>query len=156
MMEDETKLSNSVTKIFEEFGAFAESDQEKRDDIKLKVRELEQSIREAVAVLAKIHHRDGLLKLDDLLANVDKVTDEKIKPRISALKSVIPDGQYYRFSNHFNFSLQRLVFVVCLVHYLRHDDLLSLEQAAERLEMTSNEAMKDQKLYLDLEDYLAG
>jgi hypothetical protein len=44
-MEDEEKLSGSLAAIFKEFTEFAQVDQDIRDQIKLKVRELEQANR---------------------------------------------------------------------------------------------------------------
>jgi predicted translin family RNA/ssDNA-binding protein len=155
-MNDEDKLSGSLAKIFNEFTEFAQADQDIRDQIKLKVRELEQGIREAIAILAKIHHCDGLANLTDLLASVDNLLDTRIKTGIVALSTVIPKGQYFRFHNHFNYSLQKLVFIVTLIHFLRHDKLTFLNETAARLDMTHDQEQRDEKLYLDFEDYLAG
>merc|ERR1711936_1393616 len=80
----------------------------------------------------------------------------KIKERISALSTVIPKGQYFRFHNHFNYSLQKLVFICTLIHYLRHDKLLFLAPTAQQLGMTHDQELRDEKLYLDFEDYLSG
>ena len=153
-MENEEKLSESLVGIFKEFTEFSQADQEIRDQIKVKVRELEQANREAVLILAKIHHHEGLSGLEDLLKSVDQHLDTKIKDRIDALASVIPKGQYFRFQNHFSFCMQKLVFVATLVHYMRNDKLLFLAPTAQRLNMTNEQG--GDKLYLDLEDYLSG
>lgn len=155
-MEDEEKLSGSLAAIFKEFTEFSQVDQDIRDQIKLKVRELEQANREAIAIIAKIHHCDGLSKMEELLANVDSLIDSKVKDRIAALSTVIPKGQYFRFHQHFNYSLQKLVFVVTLMHYMRHDKLLFWAPTAERLGMTHDQELRDETLYLDFEDYLSG
>lgn len=155
-MEDEEKLSGSLAAIFKEFTEFAQIDQDIRDQIKLKVREIEQCNREATAILAKIHHRDGLTKLDELLASVDDLIDSKVKERITSLSTVIPKGQYFRFHQHFNYSLQRLIFTSALIHFLRHEKLLFWGPSAERLGMTTDKDLRDDFLYLDFEDYLAG
>ena len=102
-MDNEEKLSGSLAAIFNEFTEYAQADQDIRDQIKLKVRELEQGNREAVAILAKIHHADGLKNMEDLLKNVEELVKTKIQERISALSTVIPKGQYFRFHNHFNY-----------------------------------------------------
>jgi len=155
-MEDEEKLSGSLAAIFKEFTEFAQVDQDIRDQIKLKVRELEQANREAIAIIAKIHHCDGLSKMEELLGNVDSLVDSKIKNRIAALSTVIPKGQYFRFHQHFNWPIQKLVFVVTLIHYMREDKLLFWAPTAERLGMTHDQELRDEKLYLDFEDYLSG
>ena len=111
-MENQEKLSGSLAAIFNEFTEFAEADQDIRDQIKLKVRELEQCNREAVAILAKIHHCDGLAKMSELLTNVDTLLDSKVKERIQALSQVIPKGHYFRFHQHFNYSLQKESFLI--------------------------------------------
>ena len=102
-MEDEEKLSGSLAAIFKEFTEFAQVDQDIRDQIKLKVRDLEQCNREAVAILAKIHHCDGLANQAELLTKVDTLLDSKVKERIQALSGVIPKGHYFRFHQHFNY-----------------------------------------------------
>ena len=155
-MENEEKLSGSLAAIFNEFSEFAEADQDIRDQIKLKVRELEQCNREAVAILAKIHHCDGLANQAELLTKVDTLLDSKVKERIQALSGVIPKGHYFRFHQHFNYSLQKLVFVTTLIHYLRHDQLLFWAPTATRLGMTHDQELRDEQLYLDFEDYLGG
>ena len=55
-----------------------------------------------------------------------------------------------------SFSIQKLVFVVTLVHYLREDRLLFLADTAKQLGMTQDQELRDEKLYLDFEDYLSG
>ena len=155
-MEDEEKLSGSLAAIFKEFTEFAQADQDIRDEIKLKVREIEGCNREVQAILAKIHHRDGLTKMEDLLTSVDDVIDSKIKERIKSLSTVIPKGQYFRFHQHFNYSLQKLVFTTTLIHFLRTEKLLFWGPSAERLGMTTDRELRDDFLYLDFEDYLAG
>ena len=155
-MDNEEKLSGSLAAIFNEFSEFAEADQDIRDQIKLKVRELEQCNREAVAILAKIHHCDGLANQAELFTKVDTLLDSKVKERIQALSGVIPKGHYFRFHQHFNYSLQKLVFVTTLIHYLRHDQLLFWAPTATRLGMTHDQELRDEQLYLDFEDYLGG
>ena len=155
-MEDEEKLSGSLAAIFKEFTEFAEADTDIRDQIRVKVRELEQGNREAIAILAKIHHCDGLTKMEELLSSVDSLIDTKIKERIMALSKVVPDGQYFRFHQHFNYSLQKMVFISTLIHFMRHDKLLFWSPTAERLGMTHDQEKRDETLYLDFEDYLAG
>jgi predicted translin family RNA/ssDNA-binding protein len=87
---------------------------------------------------------------------VDQLIETKIKERISALSTVIPKGRYFRFHNHFNYSLQKLVFICTLIHYLRHDKLLFLAPTAQQLGMTHDQELRDEELYLDFEDYLSG
>ena len=43
-----------------------------------------------------------------------------------------------------------------LVHYLREDRLLFLADTAKQLGMTQDQELRDEKLYLDFEDYLSG
>merc|ERR1712223_1464221 len=112
--------------------------------------------REAIAIIAKIHHCDGLSKMEELFGNVDSLIDTKVKERITALSTVIPKGHYFRFHQHFNYSLQKLVFITTLIHYMREDKLLFWAPTAERLGMTHDQELRDEQLYLDFEDYLSG
>ena len=129
-MDNEEKLSGSLAAIFNEFTEYAQADQDIRDQIKLKVRELEQGNREAVAILAKIHHADGLKNMEDLLKNVEELVRTKIQERISALSTVIPKGQYFRFHNHFNYrwEIKLFDFAKYFSHSVESAEILSYQK----------------------------
>lgn len=61
---------------------------------------------------------------------------------------------YFRYHDHWKFCTQRLAFVVSLVEFLTSNRMLLWQEAAENLYLTTDRS--EDKLYLDLEDYLHG
>lgn len=49
------------------------------------------------------------------------------------LDEIVPQGQYYRYFDHWNFITQRLVFLIALVIYLEAGFLVQRDTAAEIL-----------------------
>ena len=60
----------------------------------------------------------------------------------------------YRYHDQWKYTTQRLIFVVSLVEFLTTDKLLLWQEAASNLSLTTDR--NEDKLYLDLEDYLHG
>lgn len=58
---------------------------------------------------------------------------EKCREHYIKLAELIPAGQYYRYSDHWHFLTQRLVFLIALTVYLEVGFLVSRETAAEIL-----------------------
>lgn len=87
------------------------------------------------------------------------------------LDEVVPQGQYYRYFDHWNFITQRLVFLIALVIYLEAGFLVQRDTAAEILGSKNSSivrslltnfilflvATKQQDgFFLDLETFLMG
>lgn len=70
------------------------------------------------------------------------------------MAEIIPAGQYYRYHDHWNFTTQKLIFIIGLTVYLESDgELVTREQAAETLGLKCSQA---DGFHLDIEDYLLG
>jgi predicted translin family RNA/ssDNA-binding protein len=69
------------------------------------------------------------------------------------LSQLIPKGQYYRFSDHWNWTTQRIVSLIALVIYLEAGFLVTRDTCAEILGLKSHQA---DGFHLDLESYLMG
>ena len=69
------------------------------------------------------------------------------------LAQVVPKGQYYRFSDHWNWTTQRLVSLIALVIYLEAGFLVTRDTSAEILGLKSSSS---DGFHLDLEMYLMG
>lgn len=148
-------MSESVTAVFSDFSSYIAEEQEHREEIRNKVRDLEQCGRELSAILSRIHSAKGLKTLSTILQEGDDVVSKNVCAKVSNLAASVPKAQYYRFYSSFNFCLQRIVFHVALMYYLKHESLISRETAAQILGMATN-AKQENLLLLDLEDYLAG
>jgi hypothetical protein len=56
-----------------------------------------------------------------------------VKTQYRDLSTKVPEGQYYRFHDHWRFVTQRLVFVTALVIYLESERLVKREETAGML-----------------------
>lgn len=166
----------SVMSAFQDWVKDLAEEQEIKEAIRNRVRELEASGRELAALLQKVHHASGYNNLTAVVGEVEQVFQSKIQDHFKELAEVVPAGQYFRYHYMYNVTIQRFVYQAALTHYLKTEDLLLLADAAKMLgiEHTSYEptAQKDDKLpgdadkevqpckldvfHLDLEDYLAG
>lgn len=113
-------------------------------------RQLETESKEATAALQVIH-----ISLTDVSKACQdaRVVFEKCKALFKQLADVIPAGQYYRFSDHWNWTTQRIVSLIALVIYLEAGFLVSRDTCAEILGL---ETHQQKGFHLDLESYLMG
>lgn len=144
--------SASTTDIFASFQEFINDDQEKREDIRTVVRDLEQKGRQMLAIAQAIHQPDGIKKLPEI-CRTTRTALEAVKETFSLLKSKIPQDQYYRFHDHWRFVMQRLCFLAALVTYLESNRLSTREETAQLLGVKID---RTEGFHLDLDDYLMG
>lgn len=78
---------------------------------------------------------------------------QKVAGEYSKLAELIPKGEYYRYSDHWGFITQKLVFLISLVIFLEKGFLVSRETCAEILGIASNQ---HNGFHLDIENYLMG
>jgi hypothetical protein len=90
-----------------------------------------------------------------IVSEIRSLFKDKVRPQLVALFEVVPSGQYYRFYQMFNFTVQRLVFCAAMANYLDTEKVLLREAAAEWLGLAAV-AEDHGKPHLDLEDYLGG
>jgi predicted translin family RNA/ssDNA-binding protein len=78
---------------------------------------------------------------------------EKCRVFYQQLAATIPKSQFYKFSDQWNWTTQRLVSIIALVIYLEAGFLVTRDTAAEILGLKSNQA---DGFHLDIEMYLLG
>ncbi|KAI8117483.1 hypothetical protein FF38_13327 [Lucilia cuprina] len=144
-------MSNFINlNIFENYQKYIDNEQEIREKIRVVVREIEHLAKEATIQLQIIH--SDLTKIDHACMQARKqisLCAESYKN----LAEIIPVGQYYRYSDHWTFITQRLVFLSAMVVYLEAGFLVTRETVAEMLGLKTNHA---DGFHLDIEDYLMG
>ncbi|XP_075167503.1 translin [Haematobia irritans] len=144
-------MSNFVNlSIFENYQKYIDNEQEIREKIRVVVREIEQLAKEATIQLQVIHC--DLTKIDYACCNARKQISS-CSESYKKLAEIIPVGQYYRYSDHWTFITQRLVFLIAMVVYLEAGFLVTRETVAELLGLKTNQA---DGFHLDIEDYLMG
>jgi len=149
----------SVVAAFQDWMGELEAESELKENIRQRVRDLEGASRELAAILQKIHHASGFGDLAGVAAQSDAFFRDKVQELFELLAGVVPSGQYYRYHNMFNYTIQRLVYQAALTHYLKTETMLSFEGAASILGIhppKDQGATKSDVFHLDLEDYLAG
>jgi len=149
----------SVVAAFQDWMEDLESEQELKESIRVRVRDLEASGRELAAILQKIHHASGFADLPAVVKESESFFEAKIRGLFAQLSEVVPVGQYYRYHFMYNQTIQRFVYQAALTHFLKTETLLSFEESAKMLGIHSPEdksRSKSDVFHLDLEDYLAG
>ncbi|ALC48218.1 trsn [Drosophila busckii] len=144
-------MSNFVNMdIFSNYQKHIDKEQEIRENIRIVVREIEQLSKEATITL-QVMHAD-LSKIPNACALARKQI-AACAEKYEKLAALLPTGQYYRYSDHWTYITQRLVFLCALVVYLETGSLMNRETAAEMLGLKVRQADGFQ---LDIEDYLLG
>ncbi|XP_058065995.1 translin [Anopheles bellator] len=144
-------MQNVVVKnIFDNFNEYLTKEQELRTEIRDIVRDIDQAAKEAAIALQIIH--SSIADVPGACVTARKHFDT-CRTGYGKLAELIPDGQYYRFNDHWHFLTQRIVFLIALTVYLEKGFLVSRETAAEVLGLCVEQ--KD-GFHLDIEDYLMG
>uniref|UniRef100_A0A0K8R7K9 Translin n=1 Tax=Ixodes ricinus TaxID=34613 RepID=A0A0K8R7K9_IXORI len=145
-------MAQSMSDIFLSFQQYLETEQDLREEIRVVVRELEQTARGILTILQGIHQPDGLSKIPELCQK-SKAAFANVKNQFQVLKSKVPENQYYRFHDHWRFVSQRLVFLAALTTYLESETLIQREEVAAMLGVCVDH---NKGFHIDLDDYLSG
>lgn len=113
-------------------------------------RQLDSESKEATAALQVIH-----ISITDVgkACLAAREIFGRCRALYAQLASTVPEGQYYRFSDHWNWTTQRLVSLIALVVYLEAGFLVSRDTCAEILGLKSQQS---DGFHLELEGYLMG
>ncbi|XP_002734468.1 translin-like [Saccoglossus kowalevskii] len=142
----------STTDIFASFNDYLTQDHEIREEIRLSVRNLEQTAREMLAVLQGVHQPSGIKEIPSLCKK-SRDMFKIVRTQYEDLATKFPSDQYYRFHDHWRFVTQRLTFLAAFTVYLETEKLITREEMSELLGVKFD---KGDGLHLDLEDYLMG
>lgn len=110
---------------------------------------IETESKEAAAALQVIHTS---LEVGKACTDARKVFDN-CREFYQKLAAIVPQGSFYRFHDHWNWTTQRLISLIALVVYLEAGFLVTRETCAEILGLEKQQA---QGFHLDLETYLLG
>jgi len=143
-------MANIPKEFFNQFQDHLNKEQDLREEIRNTVKEIDAAAREATIALQVIHS-----SITDVSAACLKAREhfEKCRDNYLKLSEIIPVGQYYRYSDHWHFLTQRIVFLIALTIYLEAGFLVKRETVAEILGLKTSQ--KD-GFHLEIEDYLMG
>ncbi|XP_063708434.1 translin [Culicoides brevitarsis] len=136
--------------VFDAFNVYMNKEQEVREQIRECVKELDTLSKQTVTKLQIIH------------ADVKQIPDackqahehfSRFKEIYAKLAALVPQGQYYRYNDHWHFVTQRIVFLIALVQFLEKEELVTREVVGEILGI---KVYNEDGFHLDVEDYLFG
>lgn len=145
-------MTSSMSAIFASFQQHINVEQDLREEIRQVNKDIDQKAREIQTTLQIIHQEGGLSKLADCCLQARKLFLD-VKTGFSKLASIIPEDQYYRFHDHWRFSMQRLAFLASLTVYLESGQMAMIEDVAQIIGVTTK---REEGFHIDLEDYLMG
>lgn len=136
--------------IFSNYQEYLDSEQELREKIRTVVRQIEQHAKEATIRLQVIH--SDVSKIGEACQSARKLF-ENCASVYKNLAELIPANQYHRYSDHWTFITQRIVFLVALTVYLEDGTLVNRETVADILGLKT---VQSAGFHLEIEDYLMG
>jgi len=146
-MAEPTKL---ITDIFAPFQDYITADQDIREEIRNKMKDIEKPLREIVITLQVIHSEINSEIVHNAILKARQLF-ETVRQGFDALDKIVPHGQYYRYNDHWRYTTQRLCFLAALIIFLEKGTLLDRITTAEILGVHEK-----QNIHLELEDYLMG
>jgi len=145
-------MSEEYTKVFSVFQKYMEEEENIRDAIRVKVKEMEQISREIITLLQGVHKPKGISQIPEL-CNKARDMFATIRAKYNSLQKLVPADEFYRYHEHWRFVTQRLVFSAAFVIFLESGRLLTRDEAAEYLGISSNPA---DSFHIELDDFLLG
>jgi len=144
--------TDALTAIFGDFQTYLSEEQELREEIRVIVRDLEQSAREINTQLQFVHQQGGLKQVKELCEKTEPGF-KTINEQFEKLSAKVPQNQYYRFHDHWKFVMQKCCLLSAFVTYLQTEELVTREVTAARLGV---KVKSQDGFHLDLDDFLIG
>ncbi|KAK6970393.1 translin [Biomphalaria glabrata] len=145
-------MTTSASEILSHFQEYLNAEHDLREEIRIVVRDLEQTVREIQTSLQPIHQPAQTANYLSFCENALSMF-HKIQEHYKQLSSKIPLNQYYRFNDHWRFVTQRVVYMCALIIYLKEERLVSREEVADMIGVQVN---REDGFHIDLDDYLMG
>uniref|UniRef100_A0A8C4VE27 Translin n=1 Tax=Gopherus evgoodei TaxID=1825980 RepID=A0A8C4VE27_9SAUR len=122
----------SISEMFVTLQGVLTADQNIREEIRKVVQTLEQTAREILMLLQRVHQGTGF---QDIPKKRQKAREHfgAVKTQRASLKTKIPADQCYRFHEHWRLVIQCLVFLAAFVVYLETETLVTQEAVTEIL-----------------------
>ncbi|XP_060070004.1 translin-like [Ylistrum balloti] len=143
---------SSMTTVFADFQKYLNDEQEIREQIRVLVRDIEQTTREIHTQLQLVHQHGGIKQVQEFCEKAE-ASFETLREQYRKLAEAVPPGQYYRFHDHWKFSMQRCCFLSAFITYLQTEKLVTREETAAKLGV---QVSRDNGFHMDLDDFLIG
>ncbi|KAG0172628.1 hypothetical protein DFQ30_010066 [Apophysomyces sp. BC1015] len=133
-------------KFFNDLQKSLESESERRDDIRLVVRELDRTCRKLTATLNMIH--------SDPTGQVPQIEFTEIQERAQKLAALIPENDYYKYNDLWQRTIQNTVFLAVFKHYLENEELIDIAGVERYIGVKVDVNNDLHEFHIQLEDVL--
>ncbi|KAI9493881.1 Translin [Zychaea mexicana] len=118
--------SNSIDlQFFSDIQQSLEQESDRKDEIRVKVREFERTCRKLNAILNMIHA--------DPTGPVPEIAFNEVRERVQTLATLIPENQFYKYCDLWSRSMQQAVFLVVFKYYLETEELVQINKIEEAI-----------------------
>eukprot|EP00090_Calanus_glacialis_P041693 TRINITY_DN74205_c0_g1_i1.p1 TRINITY_DN74205_c0_g1~~TRINITY_DN74205_c0_g1_i1.p1 ORF type:complete len:238 (-),score=101.74 TRINITY_DN74205_c0_g1_i1:101-814(-) len=142
--------SFGVNVVFTEFGIHLGKEAEVKEELRVTIRELEQTARDIHTMLQRVH-RPGGVKETSGLTSRSRDKFNAVKDLYSQLDTKLPPNSYWKYSQLWQSTTSWIAFLASLTIYLETEALATKEQVEEMLGLATTKSVK-----LDIEEYLIG
>eukprot|EP00742_Colponemidia_sp_Colp-10_P003966 GILJ01004230.1.p1 GENE.GILJ01004230.1~~GILJ01004230.1.p1 ORF type:complete len:232 (+),score=37.98 GILJ01004230.1:50-745(+) len=141
--------------LFHQVSAYFEAEESRRETIRTHVRSLESITRNMSAALQLAHKPTA--NVAEICTKV-RADFPSLADGFIALGELVSREEYYKYSDHWKFVLQKTVELACFLTWLERRELVSLEECQSLLKQSTipNLPSASNSFRLDLEDYLVG
>ncbi|KAI9310328.1 Translin [Dichotomocladium elegans] len=111
-------MANINLKFFGDIQQSLEQEYIRKDEIRVKVRELERTCRQLAATLDQIH--------SDPMGPVPEISFLDVQTQIKAIADLVPEHQYYKYCDLWSRQLQQVIFLIVFKTYLEKEELVQI------------------------------
>ncbi|KAG2221126.1 hypothetical protein INT45_004435 [Circinella minor] len=139
--------SNTIDlNFFNDIQQSLENESDRKDEIRVKVREFDRTSRKLAAILNMIHANPT--------GSVPDISFEEVRERVKNLASLIPENQFYKYCDLWTRSMQQAVFLVVFKYYLETEQLIDIKKIEETLDVKVDLNNSLNEFHIQLEDVL--
>jgi len=142
--------SFGVNDVFTEFGAHLSKEAEVKEELRVTIRELEQTARDIHTMLQRVHRPGGVKETSGLTAKA-REKFSAIQELYKQLDTKLPPNSYWKYCQLWQSTTSWIAFLASMTIYLETEALAKKEQVEELLGLANTTSVK-----LDIEEYLIG
>jgi len=139
-----------VNEVFTEFGIHLGKEAEVKEELRVTIRELEQTARDIHTMLQRVHRPGGVKETSGLTTKA-REKFANVKELYKQLDTKLPSGSYWKYSQLWQSTTSWIAFLGSLTIYLETEALATKAQVEELLGLNTTTSVK-----LDIEEYLIG
>ncbi|KAL1933351.1 hypothetical protein VTP01DRAFT_7441 [Rhizomucor pusillus] len=139
-------MSNVDLKFFGDVQQALETESDRKEEIRLKVREFDRTARQLTAKLNLVHA--------DPKGPVPEVAFDLLKDSVHGLAKLIPEHQFYKYCDLWSRSMQQAIFLVVFKYYLDTETLAPISVIEDAIGFKVDTDNTLNEFHIQLEDVL--